>query len=208
MAVDRHGYIYLNYGNELGIRRISPDGNEDVTVRMIGLDGISETDYVTDLSSITVDSHGMLYALDSEGATLRKGELLGYTPGITAQPQSLNVNVGSNVQFSVTATVTTPAPTYQWYQNGQPFNGATESTLSFNNARTADAGDYTVVVTNELGSVTSDVAKLTITAAPTTSPPSSSSGGGGGGGAPSTWFLGALTILVLARCWRFQIKTS
>jgi len=53
-----------------------------------------------------------------------------------------------------------PDPTYQWYVNGNPFNGAASSTLSFTNTRSTDAGNYTVVVTNALGSVTSAKATL------------------------------------------------
>jgi formylglycine-generating enzyme required for sulfatase activity len=44
--------------------------------------------------------------------------------------------------------------------------GATASTLSINNAQTADAGDYRVVVNNSAGTVTSSVAKLTVNLKP------------------------------------------
>ncbi len=124
-------------------------------------------------------------------------------PAISAHPQSLSVAVGASVILSVTV-VALPAPTYQWYFNGAPFVGATNSTLSFSNARSADAGEYTVVVTNFLGSATSNKAILTVTSAPppppapapTPTPPPSS---GGGGGALSVWFLGALSVLCLSR---------
>jgi len=114
---------------------------------------------------------------------------------ITTQPQSQTVAVGGSVQFTVTASGL-PAPTYQWYFKGNIFNGATASILSLNNVQNSDAGDYTVVVSNSLGSVTSNKATLTVTPGGTSlSTPSS----GGGGGAVSIWFLLALLVLAVAR---------
>ncbi len=186
------------------IKQIDQEGNEIIlggsNVSTGHKDGIGDQSRFSAPDNIVVDSARNLYVTQNFGTIVRKGEFLGYAPGIITQPQSLTVNTGNNVQFSVSVTATTPAPTYQWYLNGQPFTGATSSTLSFTNARTSDAGDYTVVVTNELGSVTSNVAKLTVTAASAPSIPSgSSSGGGGGGGAPSIWFLGALTMFAFVR---------
>jgi hypothetical protein len=113
----------------------------------------------------------------------------------------VTVAAGGNVTFSVTPN-DTPDPTYQWYFNGNPFAGGTGPTLSFTNARASDAGEYHVVITNVLGSVTSAKATLTVSAASTPSP--SSPGGSGGGGAPSVWFLGILVALGTAR--RFALR--
>ena len=91
-------------------------------------------------------------------------------PGIMAQPQSLGVP-GSTALFTVTATGTAPL-SYQWLFNGSTlanggqFSGVNSSTLSINNAQPANAGGYTVVVTNSLGSVTSAVAVLTVLVPP------------------------------------------
>jgi hypothetical protein len=100
----------------------------------------------------------------SNGATLT---VLGTAPTITAQPQSRTVTAGTAVTLSVTATGT-PAPTYQWRKGGAAVAGATNSTLTFSSVQTADAGSYTVVVTNSAGSVASAAAVLTVNeAAPT-----------------------------------------
>jgi hypothetical protein len=89
-------------------------------------------------------------------------------PAITAQPAPLTLNVGGSGSFSVTATGS-PAPTYQWRKGTTAIAGATSATLSFTNVQTADAGSYSVVVTNSAGSVTSNAVALTVNA-PATAP--------------------------------------
>jgi hypothetical protein len=51
---------------------------------------------------------------------------------------------------------------YQWNFNGTNIDGATNSLLTLTNVQAADAGNYSVVITNFGGSVTSDVATLTL----------------------------------------------
>jgi sugar lactone lactonase YvrE len=155
---------------------------------------------------IKSDAQGNLYIADSDNNAIRKGTLAG-PPVITSQPQSQTVTAGGSVQFSVTATGD-PAPTYQWQFNGAPFVGATNATLSFSNARASDAGNYAVVVTNSVGSVTSSSATLTVNAAPTTPPPGGGNGGGGGGGAPSWWFVGSLGAMAAFRALRICLRRA
>jgi hypothetical protein len=63
--------------------------------------------------------------------------------------------------------------------------------------QSTNAGDYTVTVSNNLGSVTSSKATLTVNAASSGGP--SSSGGGGGGGAMGPWFAAALVLMQIVR---------
>jgi hypothetical protein len=79
---------------------------------------------------------------------------------IRTQPRSLIVSDGSPASFSVTAEGN--APVYQWRKNGTDLSGATGSTLSLTNVTAADAGQYTVFVTNSLNQVTSEAATLTV----------------------------------------------
>ena len=51
-------------------------------------------------------------------------------------------------------------------------SGATSSTLTLTNVQASDTGNYTVVVTNVAGSVTSEVATLTVTNPAPPAPPS------------------------------------
>ncbi|MFL2938201.1 MAG: SUMF1/EgtB/PvdO family nonheme iron enzyme [Opitutales bacterium] len=52
--------------------------------------------------------------------------------------------------------------TYQWKKDGQDVAGATSAALTFNEARPQDSGNYTVVVGNADGNVTSSVAQLVV----------------------------------------------
>jgi hypothetical protein len=83
-------------------------------------------------------------------------------PTINSQPASASVNVGGNASFSVSATGT-PAPTYQWRKDGADLTGQTNATLSLSNVQSTNAGNYTVVVSNAGGIVTSATASLTVT---------------------------------------------
>jgi rhamnogalacturonyl hydrolase YesR len=88
-------------------------------------------------------------------------------PVITNQPTALTVNAGQDVTFSAAATGN-PVPTYQWQKdsvnltNSSRVAGATTTTLTLTNVQVADAGSYTVVVTNLAGSATSTGATLNV----------------------------------------------
>ncbi|MDI1247906.1 MAG: immunoglobulin domain-containing protein [Lacunisphaera sp.] len=202
VAADTSGNLFIAESYNQTVRKVTPQGAVTTVA------GLAETPGSTDgagrdarfyfPSGIAVDATGALYV--SSGTTVRKG-LLATGPVITAHPQGQTVVSGNNVTFSVTAG-SNPAPTYQWSLGNTAISGATGSTLTLTAVRTSDAGDYTVGVTNALGSVTSSKATLTVTAAPVPPPPPASSGSGsGGGGAPSHWFMLALLVLGATRLW-------
>ncbi|HWA26467.1 MAG TPA: hypothetical protein VG734_12475 [Lacunisphaera sp.] len=113
---------------------------------------------------------------------------------------------GGTVAFSVIAAGSAPL-SYQWLFNGNPIAGATGTSHMLTSVTAAQAGTYSVTVSNSAGSVTSNGASLTVAASapvqpptPTPTPaPTPSSGGGGGGGAPSIWFVAMLAGLGGAR---------
>ncbi len=87
-------------------------------------------------------------------------------PTIQTQPRSVTVTAGGTATFSVTATGTAPLA-YQWKRNGVNIAGATSATLTLVNVTEAQAGTYTVVVSNAAGSVTSVAVNLTVLPAET-----------------------------------------
>jgi hypothetical protein len=86
-------------------------------------------------------------------------------PAITLQPQGQTNVVGSVVMLSVEATGTTPLH-YQWRRNSANLAGKTNSILVFTNLQSGNAGNYTVVVTNVAGSLTSAVAVVRVVLVP------------------------------------------
>jgi hypothetical protein len=84
-------------------------------------------------------------------------------PTISVQPQSTNIYVTQTATFSVAAPGGT---TFQWLKNGTNIAGATSSVYQIANAQPSDAGNYSVVISNTLGSITSSVAVLNVTVPP------------------------------------------
>ena len=121
--------------------------------------------------SLTVGPDGNLYYLSRTDAKLYK---IVYSPPATApvinnHPQSGTVVEGQPASLSVTATGTAPI-TYQWYRDDVLMDGKTSATLSFGSINESDEGTYHVIVSNGIGSVTSDDAILLVSPA-TNQPP-------------------------------------
>src|SRR5205814_5522452 len=87
-------------------------------------------------------------------------------PTITTQPASQTVSTGQTATFTVTATGTAPL-SYQWQKNGTVIGGATAASYTTPATTASDNGDqFTVVVSNAAGSVTSRAAALTVSTTP------------------------------------------
>jgi hypothetical protein len=116
----------------------------------------------TDVGSYTLAVANPAGSITSQVATLT----VNIPPAITTPPQSQTVTNGQNASFSVVATGTDPL-SYQWSLNGTDLADATSSTLTLTSVQTNNTGNYTVVVTNVAGSITSAVATLTVIVPPT-----------------------------------------
>ncbi len=97
-------------------------------------------------------------------------------PVITAQPADQTVVAGAlvsvtgtnevitpatNVSFQVTAAADSPL-TYQWLFDGALLSGATSNALTITNVQLGQVGNYEVVVSDQVGSVISSVATLSV----------------------------------------------
>ncbi len=91
-------------------------------------------------------------------------------PGITSQPQSRTNIAGTDASFFVTAGGN-PVPGYQWRFKGTNISGATTSAYTRHAVQSTNAGEYTVLVTNTAGSVTSSPAMLTVYVPPSIAAP-------------------------------------
>ncbi len=90
-------------------------------------------------------------------------------PTISTQPASYTVSEDGSATFSVAATGTGTL-SYQWYKDGVAISGATSATYTVSDADSADAGSYSVVVTNAYGVTTSSSGTLTVTTVTGTTP--------------------------------------
>src|ERR1044071_6133285 len=90
----------------------------------------------------------------------------GFTdPAIISQPVSQSAFKGDNVTFTVSAVGTQPLG-YQWRFNGTNILGATRSTLPLTFVQLADAGAYSVQVSNSVSTINSVDAILTVNPIP------------------------------------------
>jgi hypothetical protein len=86
-------------------------------------------------------------------------------PSITTQPANQTVAAGQAATFSIAATGTAPL-SYQWQNGTTPITSATSASYTTPATTSSDNGSqFTVVVSNSLGTITSNAATLTVTAA-------------------------------------------
>jgi hypothetical protein len=97
----------------------------------------------------------------SANLTLNITAVVSTAPAITAQPASLVVSQGQTASFSVTATGTAPL-TYFWFKGATPMTNGPNPALTIANAQPADAGTYSVIVSNSVSTIPSSGATLTV----------------------------------------------
>ena len=92
-------------------------------------------------------------------------------PAFVVEPTNQSVIVSNTASFSATLTGALPM-SFQWYFNGNPLVddgrivGSMTASLSISSLTTADAGSYSLAVTNFLGSANSSNAVLTVLVPP------------------------------------------
>ncbi len=75
----------------------------------------------------------------------------------------LNVVTCPSQHASIQPNISGSAPiSYQWFKDGQPINGATGPSLTFDSARYLDAGLYTLRATNPCGEITTAPIELQV----------------------------------------------
>ncbi len=98
---------------------------------------------------------------NNTGSATRVVTVTGCGPSIDTQPQSHNINAGTDLTLSVVAGGS--SPTYQWYKGTSAIAAATDATFVKTNAVRADADSYYVTVTANSVTATSAVAVITVT---------------------------------------------
>ena len=86
-------------------------------------------------------------------------------PSVQTQPSNQSVTAGQTATFSVAANGTPPL-TYQWQKGTSAISGATAASYTTPATQLTDSGSqFSVVITNSVGSITSSAATLTVTTA-------------------------------------------
>jgi sugar lactone lactonase YvrE len=180
LAVDAAGNVYVADQGNSTLRMVTPLGVVTTIGGQAGqpedVDGIGSVTRFNSSGDVAIDASGILYVADSLNATLRR-VILGTAaaaPAVYLQPASGTATTGGTLLLTVGASGTAPF-TYQWYLNGSAIPGATAAAYSVSNVQQANAGSYTVSVSNAYGSATSAAATITVSTPPgypqiTTSP--------------------------------------
>ena len=130
--------------------------------RLNGVDIVGETGTTYTITNPTKDLTGITcYVSNSIGNVESNPASLsvGIKPTIVTQPVSQSVNTGSSVTFTVVAAGTNPL-SYQWSKDGVVINGATSSTYTINSVAESDFADYSCLVSNIYGNITTNNANL------------------------------------------------
>ena len=82
-------------------------------------------------------------------------------PTISTAPQAITTNAGATATFTVVASGS-PTLAYFWQFSGGPLTSANSSSFTIPNVQSGNQGDYSVIVSNAVGLVTSPLAHLTV----------------------------------------------
>ncbi|MFI5356031.1 MAG: immunoglobulin domain-containing protein [Opitutales bacterium] len=147
--------------------RLNANGTLDSTFSLQGM-----TEGFGSGTRIAIGDDGSVYAYSGNPVSYNYGVPVAFArfrgaaaaPTVVTPPAAVAASLGGSATFSVQAGGTAPY-TYQWRHNGTNIPGATYSVLNLANLAATDAGNYDVVVTNSVTSVTSTAATLSIAGA-------------------------------------------
>jgi hypothetical protein len=157
LEVDPNGNIFVVSLNNT-LRKVTPTR---VVTTLAGIAG--STDEIADglgsearfdwPTDIALGKDGVIFVLDRR-RTIRECRRAA-PPSIIAQPTSVACASGHNAMLRVTIGGN-PEPSLQWYKDSVPLEGATSATLVLTNVQSADAGLYSVAISNVIDRVTSE----------------------------------------------------
>jgi hypothetical protein len=138
----------------------------------VGISGATSSSYTTPAETTADNSSQFTVVVSNAAGSVTSGaatltvNAAAVAPSIISQPLGQTITTGQTATFSVSASGTAPL-SYQWYKNGTGIGGATSSSYTTPAETTADNGaQFTVVLSNNVGNLSSNAAILTVTPAP------------------------------------------
>lgn len=152
------------------IARLNADGTLDTTFAT-GTGANSTVYSIAQLPSGGYMIGGLFTSFDGDSTKKYLAKIHGNPPtpptlAIIKHPLSQTVLEGESVDFTVSAVGVAPL-TFQWKKGTQIIPNATSASYHISEVDGSHAADYTVVVTDAVGDVTSNVATLTVSAGAT-----------------------------------------
>lgn len=136
-----------------------------------GVQVAGETAQTLSISSVRLSDEGPYYAVvhSPDGDLTSRSASLAVldrpsAPAIVSAPIDTQARPGQLASLAVAASGSTPLH-YSWYRGADAIPNSDRPVLTWAAVNAGEAGDYHVVITNDLGSVTSSVARLQVTRA-------------------------------------------
>jgi uncharacterized repeat protein (TIGR03803 family) len=150
--------------------RVIASGIEPITYQWFSNGGLvgppTSTLTISDTGFSNAGSYWVVLSNSSGSITSRLATLQvgGFAPAFarTASFQNSAVDLGEGISFAPAVSGDAPLA-FQWQLNGHDMDGQTNSTLAISGAQASDEGDYTLTVSNALGTLTSDPVRLWVT---------------------------------------------
>lgn len=168
IAVDGSSNVYVADTFSHAVRIITPAGVVTTIAGSANSPGVAD-DHGPGAQfyypyGVAVDAASNLYVADAFNNSIRKGVLYN-PPFIAGDLSSQTVLGGTNVIFTASAEGGGQLQ-YQWQANGVNIANATNAILVLNTVGVGNATTYDYIVTSAYGSVTSQVASLTVLVPP------------------------------------------
>jgi formylglycine-generating enzyme required for sulfatase activity len=114
--------------------------------------------------SLLADLNGSVFDGSISTAKMDPNLVRYFIPEISANPAAISIIQGTGTTLSVQASG--KYLSYQWQKNGADLVGETGASLDLSNATaSADDANYSVVISNDWGSITSPLARVTVATA-------------------------------------------
>jgi sugar lactone lactonase YvrE len=169
LAASWGGIVFVaDTGNNV-IREITP-GGEVTTVAALAAfvgsaDGVASAARFNNPIGMAVDAFGNVYVADVENNAIREGIPYYGQPLVMSAPVSQTVPAGATAVLAAATAGAAPLQ-FQWLFDGTNMSGATGAMLTLSNAQTANAGLYSLSVSNNFGAATGMVEVLAVSSAP------------------------------------------